>query len=119
MSNKETKTFEFKDLDDQMEKQLEENIKQHEEVKAQPKKESKPAFDQKFSKKFEAQPKKIASRPKFEGLKRFWNECKRVLTVTKKPDKAEFNIIVKVSALGMAIIGVVGFLISLLKELIL
>ncbi len=51
-------------------------------------------------------------------LKRFWLECKRVLRVTKKPDGPEFKLIVKISALGMAVIGVVGFLIHFIKEII-
>jgi protein transport protein SEC61 subunit gamma-like protein len=45
-------------------------------------------------------------------------ECKRVLRVTKKPDKQEFTTIVKISSIGMAIIGVVGFLVHFAKELL-
>jgi len=60
-----------------------------------------------------------ARETKWIKLKRFGKECRRVLKVTKKPDKQEFITIVKVSALGMAIIGVIGFLISLIKELLL
>jgi protein transport protein SEC61 subunit gamma-like protein len=54
-----------------------------------------------------------------EKFKRFLVECRRVLKVTKKPDKFEFTTIVKVSGLGMAVIGIVGFIISLIKELLL
>ncbi len=46
----------------------------------------------------------------------FIKECGRVLKVTKKPNKAEFKTIVKVSALGMAIIGLIGFLVLLTKQ---
>jgi len=46
----------------------------------------------------------------------FLRECVRVLKVTKKPTKEEFKTIVKVSALGMAIIGLIGFLILLIKQ---
>ena len=46
----------------------------------------------------------------------FLKECGRVLRVTKKPSKQEFQTIVKVSALGMAIIGLIGFLIIVLKQ---
>lgn len=56
---------------------------------------------------------------KWVKLKRFARECRRVVKVTKKPNKQEFYTIVKVSALGMGIIGVIGFAISLLKELLL
>ncbi len=49
-------------------------------------------------------------------LKTFFLECKRVLKVTRKPDKTEYKTIVKVSALGMAIIGLIGFIISMLNQ---
>jgi len=48
----------------------------------------------------------------------FTMECKRVLKVTKKPTKEEFKTIVKVSALGMAAIGLIGFLILLIKQVV-
>ncbi len=50
-------------------------------------------------------------------LKGFINECVRVLRITKKPDKIEFKTIVKASALGMAIIGLIGFVINMLNQL--
>lgn len=53
------------------------------------------------------------------GLKEFWNECKRVLQITKKPTKDEFKAIIKASGLGILIIGLIGFLLTLAKELIL
>ncbi len=55
----------------------------------------------------------------FTRLRLFAGECSRVLKVTKKPDAFEFKTIVKVSALGMAIIGVIGFILFMLKELLL
>ena len=42
-------------------------------------------------------------------LKSFIVECKRVLHVTKKPNATEFKTIVKVSGLGILIIGLIGF----------
>ncbi|MBI4016469.1 MAG: protein translocase SEC61 complex subunit gamma [Candidatus Aenigmarchaeota archaeon] len=57
-------------------------------------------------------------KTKFERLKEFLTECKRVLRVTKKPDREEFRTIVKISGLGMLVIGVVGFLVSVIKELV-
>jgi protein transport protein SEC61 subunit gamma-like protein len=51
---------------------------------------------------------------KFKG---FINECIRVLRVTKKPDKTEFLTIVKASGLGILIIGLLGFLIQMVKVL--
>ncbi len=50
-------------------------------------------------------------------IKDFIRECKRVLKVTKRPDSFEFKTIVKVSGLGMGIIGLMGFLISMIKAL--
>lgn len=50
-------------------------------------------------------------------LNSFIAECKRVLLITKKPDGSEFKTIVKVSGLGIAIIGVIGFLIQMIKTL--
>ena len=50
-------------------------------------------------------------------FKRFINECIRVLRVTKKPDKFEFTTIVKVSGLGILIIGLIGFIIQMIKVL--
>ncbi len=52
------------------------------------------------------------------NLKEFFGECKRVLTITKKPDKVEFKAIVKASGLGILIIGLIGFLLTLGKELL-
>ena len=52
-------------------------------------------------------------------IKRFIIECKRVLKVTKKPNKLEFKVIVKVSGLGMIIIGMVGFIVQIIKVLLL
>lgn len=47
-------------------------------------------------------------------LKRFIKECARVLKVTKKPSNFEYKTIVKVSALGMLVIGFLGFLVQLI-----
>jgi protein transport protein SEC61 subunit gamma-like protein len=52
---------------------------------------------------------------KMARFKRFVAECGRVLRITKKPDKIEFATIVKVSALGIALVGLVGFLLQMMK----
>jgi protein transport protein SEC61 subunit gamma-like protein len=54
---------------------------------------------------------------KRQKLKKFYGECVRVLTVTKKPDANEYKTIVKVSGLGIAVIGLVGFIITMIKQL--
>lgn len=57
-------------------------------------------------------------RPGFFGrLKNFGRECIRVIRVTKKPDGTEFKTIVKVTSIGIAIIGLVGFVIHLIYSM--
>ena len=51
-------------------------------------------------------------------LRSFALECWRVLKVTKKPSSMEFKTIVKVSALGIAIIGLIGFVIQMIRQLL-
>lgn len=51
-------------------------------------------------------------------LKTFILECIRVFKITKKPTSEEFKTIVKVSALGIAIIGIIGFLIQIIYQLL-
>ncbi len=48
----------------------------------------------------------------------FIKECKRVLMLTKKPSKEEFKIIVKVTAAGILLIGLVGFIINMIGKII-
>jgi len=52
-------------------------------------------------------------------VKRFIKETIRVLRITKKPGKAEYLNIVKVTALGIAIIGAMGFVIFMLRQILL
>ncbi len=63
---------------------------------------------------FENQQQKrtLASR-----LKSFGVQSKRVFQVTKKPSKDELKVIVKVSGIGIALIGGIGFLIHLVWNL--
>ena len=48
----------------------------------------------------------------------FIKQSKRVLKVSRKPDAQEYKELAKVSAIGVVIIGVVGFVIVLLGSLI-
>lgn len=50
-------------------------------------------------------------------IKSFIQESIRVLRVTKKPDAIEFKTIVKVSGLGILIIGLIGFVVGMFKLL--
>ena len=47
----------------------------------------------------------------------FTGECLRVLKITRKPDAAEFKTIVKASGLGMVIIGLIGFLFTMARQI--
>ena len=53
-----------------------------------------------------------------ESIKRFLKECKRVLKVSKKPSSEEYMNFSKVTAIGIAIIGVIGFVIGLIAQVI-
>lgn len=54
----------------------------------------------------------------FAKLRSFYFECIRVLKITKKPSSMEFKTIVKVSGLGIIIIGLLGFFIQMLRQLL-
>ncbi len=51
------------------------------------------------------------------STKSFFERCKRVWLVLKKPTKQEFEKVAKVSAVGILIIGALGFLISIIMNL--
>ncbi|VVB83656.1 Protein translocase subunit SecE [uncultured archaeon] len=53
----------------------------------------------------------------FTSLKSFLEKCKRVWMVLRKPTREEFLKIAKVSAVGILIIGILGFLISIVIKL--
>ncbi len=55
---------------------------------------------------------------KWQKVKSFLKESKRVLRVTKKPNKEEFMTVFKVTAIGTLIIGAMGFIIFMLKQLL-
>jgi len=52
-------------------------------------------------------------------LKTFVLESRRVLAVTRKPSRLEFTTIVKVTGIGIILIGLVGFFLQLAKNLLL
>jgi len=55
----------------------------------------------------------------WQKFRRFVLECRRVILVTKKPTGYEFKTISKVSGLGMIIIGLIGFILRIIKQLLL
>ena len=48
--------------------------------------------------------------------KAFFKKCKRVWITLKKPTKKEFEMTAKVTAIGIVILGVFGFLVSILMK---
>jgi len=50
------------------------------------------------------------------STKTFFNKCVRVWKILRKPTKKEFQLIAKVSAIGIVIIGIAGFLIGLIMK---
>ncbi|MEM2916561.1 MAG: protein translocase SEC61 complex subunit gamma [Candidatus Woesearchaeota archaeon] len=59
-----------------------------------------------------------AKPSRWQKIKNFLIECRRVLRVTKKPDSVEFKTIVKISGIGIVAIGLIGFLVHFIKELV-
>ena len=53
-----------------------------------------------------------------ESANDFIKQCKRVLRVARKPDWDEFYDFSKVTALGILVIGVIGFVIVLIGQAI-
>jgi protein translocase SEC61 complex gamma subunit len=49
-------------------------------------------------------------------LKSFYSQCVRVWHLLKRPDKKEYSVTAKVSIIGLLIIGVIGFLVSLIMK---
>ena len=49
-------------------------------------------------------------------LNSFFIKCKRVWHTLKKPSKKEFETVAKVSAIGIGILGLLGFIISLIMK---
>ncbi len=48
--------------------------------------------------------------------KQFISKSKRVWMALKKPTRKEFEMVAKVSAIGILVLGVVGFLISIVMK---
>ncbi len=52
-----------------------------------------------------------------QKLQSFFVQCKRVWMALKKPSRKEYEQIAKVSAIGIGIIGLIGFLISIIMKM--
>lgn len=53
-----------------------------------------------------------------ESINSFLKQCERVLRVSKKPDADEYKTVAKVTGVGIIIIGVIGFIVSLLSQVL-
>ena len=53
---------------------------------------------------------------KIEQLKNFIAKSKRVWLVMKKPTRREYNMVAKISAIGILALGIVGFIISMIVK---
>ncbi|MBR9705654.1 protein translocase SEC61 complex subunit gamma [Candidatus Pacearchaeota archaeon] len=51
-------------------------------------------------------------------LKSFTKQCVRVWRLLKKPAKTEYTTIAKISAIGLGLIGIIGFIISIVMTLL-
>lgn len=53
-----------------------------------------------------------------ESISQFMKMNQRVLRVAKRPDREEFINVAKITGLGIIVIGVVGFVISLISQVL-
>ena len=53
-----------------------------------------------------------------EKASRFLKQSRRVILIASKPDQEEYRQSVKITAIGIAIIGAIGFIIFLIIRLI-
>ena len=53
-----------------------------------------------------------------ERLKNFLGESRRVLIVTRKPGMKEFKLAVKITGVGMILVGTIGMIIRMIGYLI-
>jgi len=50
-------------------------------------------------------------------IKSFLLQCKRVWYILRKPDSKEYKTTAKVAAIGLGVIGLIGFIISIFMNL--
>lgn len=53
-----------------------------------------------------------------ESINSFLKQCERVLRVSKKPDAEEYKTVAKVTGLGIIVIGLVGFVVEIVSQLL-
>jgi protein transport protein SEC61 subunit gamma-like protein len=52
------------------------------------------------------------------GLRNVIDRIRRVLLISSKPDKEEFRLSTKITGLGFILIGIIGFVIFMIVQLI-
>lgn len=52
-----------------------------------------------------------------ESIISFIKQCQRVLQVAKRPDREEYYNVARITGLGVIVIGVIGFIISIIAQL--
>ena len=60
----------------------------------------------------------VVEETRKQKVKRFIKETIRVLRITKKPSKEEYISIVKVTGVGIAVLGTLGLVVFLGKQLL-
>ncbi len=53
-----------------------------------------------------------------EMVSEFVTSTQRILTVSKKPDTPQYMTMLRITALGIAVLGVLGFIVELINFLI-
>ena len=48
----------------------------------------------------------------------FLKQCERVLRISKKPDNEEYLTVAKVTGVGIIIIGLIGFILSIVSQVL-
>jgi len=54
----------------------------------------------------------------FKSISNFFESSKRILQISEKPTSKEFWVMAKVVGIGMIVIGVIGFIIKLIINLL-
>ena len=54
---------------------------------------------------------------KFDKIKTFIAKSKRVWLILKKPTRKEYEMVAKISAIGIVVLGIGGFLITILMQI--
>ncbi len=56
--------------------------------------------------------------PQLNGIQRFWMNTRRIIKISTKPTKKEYWTMMKVCLVGLAIIGVLSYIVQLISNVI-